>query len=292
MQLSDMNKSNGAILSSKPYQLEEPLAANDNGLGRKSEKYDPKTATRTDLLKTDLYTQENWLEVLMEVLFHLKRRNVTIRSELYAGVIQFISCLYVLPVIPQQLEKAGYDSHECICIVALVCGIGCIICGFLANLPFIIVPPTAVSIFFSVYLRQYSVSIQRADVAVFFAGVLTILLGYRPIGRFFVFFIPRSIQIGCAVGIGLFTALAGATEINLVVTGKYTILAMGDITSEVLIAMSGIVIIAVCLHYHFKAGFCISILFTTLVWWWNDDSWPTKATQTAEFCLSMDLYIH
>jgi hypothetical protein len=41
------------------------------------------------------------------------------------------------------------------------------------------------------------------------------------------------------VGIGLLTALAGAIEIDLVVTGNYTVLSIGKITSEVIITIAG-----------------------------------------------------
>ena len=45
--------------------------------------------------------------------------------------------------------------------------------------------------------------------------------------------------MGAAVGIGMLTALAGATEIDLVVPGDGTIVSMGKITPEVMIAIAG-----------------------------------------------------
>ena len=79
--------------------------------------------------------------------------------------------------------------------------------------------------------------------------------------------IPDSIQAAISVGIGLITALAGATEINLIVRGKYTILDMGEMTEEVVVAISALVIVAVLLHYHVKGAFCIGLILGTLVWW-------------------------
>lgn len=35
------------------------------------------------------------------------------------------------------------------------------------------------------------------------------------------------------------TALAGATEIDLVVTGEYTVLSIGKITTEVIVTIAG-----------------------------------------------------
>lgn len=260
---------------STPYQLSDTL-----GKMETAPSTNRLTATRADLLRRDFYEQSNWFEIMCEILFHIKARGVTIQSEVYCGVIQFISCLYVLAVVPQQLSDAGYNAHASVCITALACGFGSILGGLVANLPFIIAPPTAVSIFFSVYLQERNMGSTTANIAVVLAGVLLIFLGYRPFGRIFSYFIPNALQIGVAVGIGLFTALAGATEIDLVVGGRYTIVAMGPLTPEILVAMSGIIIVSVSLHYHFKAAFCYSIVFTTLVWWAYKNEWPDKIAES------------
>ncbi len=79
--------------------------------------------------------------------------------------------------------------------------------------------------------------------------------------------IPDCIQAATAVGIGLITALAGAIEIHLVVKGEHTILDMGDLTSEVIIAMVAVVTIAVALYYHVKGAFCIGLFTGTALFW-------------------------
>ena len=53
----------------------------------------------------------------------------------------------------------------------------------------------------------------------------------------------------------------------MVVRGKYTVLDMGELTPEIMIAMAGVVIVAVALHYHIKGAFCIGLVFGTIVWW-------------------------
>lgn len=65
-----------------------------------------------DLLGRKFWEEANWIEVVCEVLFHIKRRETTVYREIYCGVIQFISCLYILPVLPHQLEQAGYNLRS------------------------------------------------------------------------------------------------------------------------------------------------------------------------------------
>jgi hypothetical protein len=66
----------------------------------------------TQLLGIKFWEEANWFDVVCEVLFHIKRRNTTIEHEVYAGIVQFISCMYVLPVIPEQMVNAGYDPDS------------------------------------------------------------------------------------------------------------------------------------------------------------------------------------
>jgi hypothetical protein len=47
----------------------------------------------------------------------------------------------------------------------------------------------------------------------------------------------------------------------MVVQGKYTILDMGELTLEVVIAMAALVIVAVMLHFHVKGAFCAGLMF-------------------------------
>jgi hypothetical protein len=124
-------------------------------------------------------------ELHLENLFHYRKRGTTIRNEVIVGAVQFISCLYVLPVVPEQLAKANYDTTGSIVATALTCAIGCFISAFITNTPFIIAPPTSVSIFLAVFLKQQSLSPHVGNVTVMLSGFLLIVMGLiRPIGAF------------------------------------------------------------------------------------------------------------
>lgn len=108
---------------------------------------------------------------------------------------------------------------------------GSIISGFISNMPVIIAPPTAVSIYLASSLTSYDLQFNNGNQAVVISGCLLIILGYRPLTRLFGQLIPASIQFSTAIGIGLVTCLAGCTSVNLVVPGDgTTILKVGKIT--------------------------------------------------------------
>ena len=79
------------------------------------------------------------------------------------------------------------------------------------------------------------------------------------------------------MGVGLLTALAGASEIDLVVQSTRVnggLLKMGEITPSVMITIAGVVIICVLLFYRIKGAFCVSLMFGSIVYWWYSNSWP------------------
>jgi xanthine/uracil/vitamin C permease (AzgA family) len=105
--------------------------------------------------------------------------------EIYTGAVQFISCLYVLPVVPFQMKRVGYiEQYTCVS-TATTCAIGCIIGAFLTDMPFIIAPPTSVSIFFAVSMQQSGMLWREGNAALLISGAALAFIGFvPPIGKF------------------------------------------------------------------------------------------------------------
>lgn len=179
------------------------------------------------------------------------------RTEIFAGIVNFFSCLYCLPVLSSYMINAGYSPQNTFAIMALLCGLGSItsgadnersplipvphlrlhssataLIGFVTNTPMIIAPPTAECIFLVSFMQNNELSPSYGNLAVVANGAFMLFTGLiGPFGRLIVKFIPRCIQIGTTVGIGLLTALAGSVEINFVERGVYKVLRNGPVTS-------------------------------------------------------------
>jgi len=233
------------------------------------------------------YFNRKWLNFSdkLDKSFEVTERNTTVQSEIICGFIQFFSCLYVLPVVPEQMNLAGYNKNSTIVATSLACCIGCILASYFANLPFIIAPPTAVSIYLSSALRIRGIyDHSEGDTAVILSGMALLLIGIcKPLNKFIKFLIPDCIQASTAVGIGLITALAGAIEIKLVVRGTLTILSMGDISWEIAIATISLIVASVALYYHVKGSLVIALIFGTIAWWIYDNNWPSQLIGIPEF---------
>lgn len=136
--------------------------------------------------------------------------------------------MYCLPVIPGQLVQAGYNEDYVFVMTAASCGIGSILSGFLSNLPFVVAPLTSITIFLAVAIRQHDIPLIEANQAVVASGFFLIALGYRPLMKFFAQMVPSCIQTATSIGVGLLTCLAGCREIELIVTGEYTLVEMAN----------------------------------------------------------------
>ena len=101
--------------------------------------------------------------------------------ECFCGVVQFICCLYVLPVVPKQMNRLGYDVTSSIIATCSTCAIGSMVAGVLTNMPLIVAPPTAVSIFLAVSQQQQGLSKRQGCGAVMMAGAMLALCGIVPI---------------------------------------------------------------------------------------------------------------
>ena len=154
-----------------------------------------------------------WIGNIIEKVFKVKKRGTTVEMECYCGLVQFISCLYVLPVVPFQMKRVGYDETSSIVATTVTCAIGSIASSFLTDMPLIIAPPTSVSIFLAVSMQQSNFNKDEGCAAVILSGAGLVIIGaLPPVARFMSKLIPDCIQAATSVGIGLITALAGCIE--------------------------------------------------------------------------------
>lgn len=77
--------------------------------------------------------------------------------------------------------------------------------------------------------------------------------------------IPLDLKRAIGVGIGLFIALIGLKDANLVVADPVTLITFGKLTAQSLIALAGIFIIAVLMGKQVKGSILIGIAFSTIL---------------------------
>ena len=98
--------------------------------------------------------------------------------------LTFLSPYFLLfsAVIPHQMVKAGYSLINTATVCSAMSALACCTSAFLTNLPFVVSPPAAVSVFLAVYLRNANLSPHIGNIAVVYSGVGLAILGLlRPL---------------------------------------------------------------------------------------------------------------
>ncbi len=213
---------------------------------------------------------------MFEKLFKLKEHKTNVRTELMAGVTTFMTMAYILIVNPNILSATGMDAGAVFTATALSAVVGTLVMALAANLPFALAPGMGLNAFFAyTVVLKLGYSWEFALTAVLLEGIIFIALSFLNVREAIINAIPMSLKHAISVGIGLFITLIGLVNAGIVETGKFHIgedkldglvIQLGDITKAApLVAMIGIIIIAVLLSKNVKGALLIGIIVSTLI---------------------------
>lgn len=203
-----------------------------------------------------------------KILPILSNKDVDIKKEIIAGITTFLTMAYIIAVNPNILSQAGMPVGALVTGTCLSAALGCILMGVFANLPFALASGMGLNAFFafSVVLGK-GISWEMALTAVFVEGIIFIFLSLFKIRETVVNKIPVNMKHAVTAGIGVFIAFIGLVGCGLVVNDENTLVAMGKFTPAVIIAIIGIVVIAVLDKKNIKGSILFGILISTLLSW-------------------------
>ena len=208
----------------------------------------------------------------MENYFRLKENGTNVRTEVMAGVTTFMTMAYILAVNPSILSASGMDTGAVLMSTALAAFIGCMVMALVANYPFALAPGLGLNAYFAYTIcGTMGYSWQFALFAVFVEGIVFIVLSLTNVREAIFNAIPLQLKKGVSVGIGLFCAFIGLQNANLVVEGS-TLVTVVDFKENfhtvgigALLALVGLIIIAVLYVHKFRGAMLIGILATWLL---------------------------
>jgi len=205
----------------------------------------------------------------MEKLFKLKENGTTFQREIFAGLTTFLTMAYILAVNPGMLSATGMPLGGVFTATAIASAIATIMMAFTANLPVALAPGMGLNAFFTfTVVMGMGYTWQLALTAVFLEGILFIVLSLFNVREAIIKAIPANLKKAVAVGIGLFIALIGFSNVGIVIsqfpTG--TVLALGDLgSSGPLLALIGLIIIIVLYVLKVPGAILIGIFAATII---------------------------
>jgi adenine/guanine/hypoxanthine permease len=181
---------------------------------------------------------------------------------------------YIIVVNPSIISNTGMPFAAVLTATIIVSCFSSITMGWYAKNPILVAPGMGINAFFtfSVVLGM-GIPWQTALGAVFWAGVVFMMLAIFNVRAHIVKAIPKPLRHAIAAGIGLFIALIGFVNAGFIVHNPATVVGMGEMSPSVIIFLVGLLITAVLVTRRVMGAVLIGIVVTTLLaygigrWW-------------------------
>lgn len=217
----------------------------------------------------------------LEHFFEFERLQTTWRTEALAGLTTFVTMAYIIFVNPAILHDAGMPIAAVTAATCLCAGVATVLMGVVARYPIALAPGMGLNAYFAyTVVKGMGIAWQTALGAVFFSGVLFLLLTLAGLRQRIVRAIPESLYGAVATGIGLFIALIGLRNSGIVVPSPATMVALGNLRApSALLALFGLALTAVLLARRIPAAMLLGIAGTSvLAWATGQVHWQASST--------------
>lgn len=222
----------------------------------------------------------------MDRFFKLKENGTNVRTEIVAGLTTFMTMAYILFVNTLFLGStgAGMSDNAVFFATAVGAGLMTIIMGLFVNIPIALAPGMGLNAYFMTVVLSSNGAItwQAALGAVFISGIVFIILTVTRIRQMLLVAVPQTLKMAITVGIGLFITIVGFKLANLVavtvnvapdadlsqpIPGSSFNLSLGNFVThhDALLALIGLILIAVLMVMRVKGALLIGIVATTLI---------------------------
>ncbi|MBW1642249.1 MAG: NCS2 family permease [Deltaproteobacteria bacterium] len=202
----------------------------------------------------------------MEAYFNYKDNGTNVKTEIIAGITTFLTTMYIIVVNPAILKVTGMPFSGVLTATILVSAFSSIMMGFYAKNPIVLAPGMGINAFFAfTVVAGMGVPWETALGAVFWSGIVFLLLSIFNIRTHILHAIPKQLRYGIAAGIGLFISLIGFKNAGFVVPNPATIIGRGPLNEITITFLAGLFITSVFIARRVKGAMILGISLTTLL---------------------------
>ena len=194
-------------------------------------------------------------------------RPFSVRTELLAGLSSFLATMYIIVVNPAILSQAGLPFNGVLTATVLVSFFSSLMMGLYAKSPILVAPGMGLNAFFTyTAVKGMGLTPEIALGAVFWAGVVFLLLSAFNVRTYIVRAIPRPLRYALSAGIGLFITLIGLANAKFIVGNPATLVGITPLLKDpvTLTFVAGLLVTAVLVARRVPGAIVLGIGFTTL----------------------------
>ncbi|MFN3848471.1 MAG: NCS2 family permease [Spirosomataceae bacterium] len=203
----------------------------------------------------------------------------SLKTEILAGVSTFLATMYIIIVNPAILSQSGMPFSGVLTATVLLSFFSSLMMGIYARNPIVVAPGMGMNAFFTFSaVKGMGISYQVALGAVFWAGIVFLLLSVFNVRTYIVKAIPKQLRYAISAGIGLFITLIGFANAKFIVPNPATIIGIANVHDPIIITfLVGLAVTAYMLVRRIQGGIIFGIIITTLLAvpigrWWGDAS--------------------
>jgi adenine/guanine/hypoxanthine permease len=214
----------------------------------------------------------------MEKLFKLKHYGTNVRTEIMAGLTTFITMAYIIFVNPSILSATGMDKDAVFTATIISAAIATLMMAFVANVPYAQAPGMGMNAFFTFTVcLGLKFTWQQALAIVLISGLVNVVITVTQVRKAIIDAIPKTLQYAISGGIGLFIAYIGFMDAHFLnftpnskpdATGAFSMVVPAIVNFKdkaSLLALIGVIIIAILLLLKVRGAILIGILATTII---------------------------
>lgn len=202
----------------------------------------------------------------MKEFLNFSKYNTSLKTEILAGITTFLATMYIIVVNPAIISATGMPFSGVLTATVLVSAFSSIMMGIYANNPIVLAPGMGLNAFFtfSVVLGM-GVKWEVALGAVFWSGIVFIILSVLKVREMIVKAIPKQIRYAIAAGIGLFITFIGFVNAKFIVDNPATLVSIAKLNPIIVTFLVGLFITSILVIKNVKGALIIGIIITTFL---------------------------
>jgi len=199
--------------------------------------------------------------------FGITKLGSSFKIELLAGLSTFLALSYIFVVNPAVLSAAGISTSAVFFATVIGSVVTTLLMGLWARLPFAVAPGLEMNAYIAyVVVGVLGFAWQGALGAVFWSGVLTVILSYTPLRVNIVKAIPDKLKSGLAASVGMFLLLVALKVSGILVYQGVNVQGFGLLASkEAVIFYIGLALVLLLRALKMKGAVILSIIGSAIV---------------------------
>lgn len=187
--------------------------------------------------------------------FQLHKHDTTMKQELGAGTVAFLTSVYIVAINSSILADAGMPVAGAAFATILTCFFGCLLMGVWSNTPIVLIPGMGINAMFAyTFVHGVGMSWQEALAVVFVAGVLFAVISFTRFATILDRGIPADLKHGITAGIGCFLMFIGLQKGGIVEHSRETMVQLANLSEPLPLATLLTLVVALFLFVRGISG--------------------------------------